>query len=86
MHVVLARVKSNIISGSYRQTSEEAEENDDAGEPLPPVTYQQARSAFIEFQTFLLQSHHSTESEPPYRLLGELETHGWQQCPEATFY
>ena len=63
---------SEDIIASIRQTTEDAEESDDAGDPLSPVTYKQARLAFMEFQSFLLRSHKDTE--PPYRLLCELET------------
>lgn len=46
---------SEEIIASMRQTSEEAEDSDDAGDSLPPVTYKQAHIAFMEFQSFLLR-------------------------------
>lgn len=59
------------IVSSVRQTSEEADENDDAGDPLPLATYERAYFALQELQPYLL---HSSPSENLYRLLGDLET------------
>ena len=56
------------IVSSVRQTSEEADENDDAGDPLPLVTYERAYFALQELQSYLL---HSSPSENLYR---DLET------------
>ena len=59
------------ILSSIRQTSEEVDESDDAGDPLPLVTYERAYFAFQELQLYLI---HSSPSENFYRLLGDLET------------
>ena len=58
------------IVSSIRQTSEETDETDDAGYPLPLVTYEQAYFAFQELRSYLI---HSSPSENLYRLLGDLE-------------
>ena len=59
------------IASSVRQTLKEADENDDAGDPLPLVTYGQAYFALQELRSYLL---HSSPSENLYRHLGDLET------------
>ena len=62
------------IVSSIRQTSEEAEEGDDAGDPLPPVTYTQAYAAFLDLQSYLLRSLQGEDTRRLYHLLGSLET------------
>ena len=59
------------IVSSVNITSEDVVENDDTGDPLPPVTYERAYSALQELRSYLL---HSSPSESLYRLLSDLET------------
>lgn len=59
---------SEDIVASFRQAPEES---DDAGDPLPIVSFKQAHSGFLALQSFLL---HSCGTEPPYSLLGELKS------------
>ena len=59
------------ILSSVRQTSEEVDETDDSGDPLPLVTYERAYFAFQVLRSYLI---HSSPSENLYRLLGDLET------------
>ena len=59
------------ILSSIRQTSEEVDETDDAGDPLPLVTYERAYFAFQELRSYPI---HSSPSETLYRLLGDLQT------------
>ena len=59
------------IVSSVNNTSEDVVENDDTGDPLPPVTYERAYSASQELRSYLL---HSSPSESLYRLLSDLET------------
>jgi hypothetical protein len=54
---------SEDIVASFTQAAEGAEESDDAGDPLPIVTFQQAHAGFLALQSFLL---HNKGTEPPY--------------------
>ena len=60
---------SEDIVASFGQA---AEDSDDAGDPLPIVSFKQAHSGFLALQSFLLHNNKGTET--PYRLLGELES------------
>ena len=62
------------IVSSVMQVSEEDEEGDDTGDPLPSVTYKQAYSAFQELRSYLLNSSKEKESESLYRLLSDMES------------
>ena len=62
------------IVSSVMQVSEEDEEGDDTGDPLPSVIYQQAYSAFQELRSYLLNSSQEKESESLYRLLSDMES------------
>ena len=62
------------IVSSIRQTSQECEEGDDAGDPLPPVTYTRVYAAFLDLQLYLLRSLQGEDTERLYHLLGSLKT------------
>ena len=49
------------IVSSVMQVSEEDEEGDDTGDPLPSVTYKQDYSAFQELRSYLLNSSQEKE-------------------------
>ena len=69
------------IVGSLMQNNVNGEESDDdTGDPLPTVTYQQACSAFSEIRSFLLHSK-SSENQSPYHLLNQLEAE-IQRCSD----
>lgn len=59
------------IIGSIIHTDIDEDEEDDLGDELPTVTYQEACSAFSTVRAYLL--HSSTNSEAPYSLLQTLE-------------
>ena len=62
------------IVSSIMQVSEEDEEGDDTGDPLPSVTYKQIYSAFQELRSYLLNYSQEKESESLHRLLSDMES------------
>ena len=64
-------VTSAKIVASLQNVEEEEDDNDDdVGDKLPTVTYSQAVSAFTIIKSYLL---HTSKTEAPYDLLGNLE-------------
>ena len=59
------------IIGSIIPTDIDEDEEDDLGDELPTVTYQEACSALLTVRAYLL--HSSTNSEAPYSLIQTLE-------------
>ena len=68
-------LSSAHIADSIRQSTEDAEDsNDDAGDPLPSVTFHQAHSGFLDMKAYLLCSCTESGIEPSYDQLEQLET------------
>ena len=68
-------LSSADIVDSIRQSTEDAEDgNDDAGDPLPSVTFHQTHSVFLDMKAYLLCSCTESGTEPPYDQLEQLET------------
>ena len=62
------------IVSSVMQVSEEHEEGDDTGDPLPSVTYKKAYSAFQVLRSYLFNSFQKKESESLYGVLSDMES------------
>ena len=60
----------DIVASIGESSTQTNESDDDMGEPLPIVSYQQAHSAFLTIQSYLMCSSDSGEH---YNLLGKLE-------------
>ena len=60
----------DIVTSITQQSSDTIESDDDTGDPLPAVTYQEAYSAFLKIRSFLLRSD---ERDKQYHLLNKLE-------------
>ena len=52
------------------EEEEDDDDDDDVGDELPTMTYSQALSVFTMIQSYLL---HTSKTEAPYDLLGNLE-------------
>ena len=65
---------ANIVA-SQGQSTEYAEDSDDnAGDPLPFVTFHQTHSGFLDMKTYLLCSCAENGTEPWYDQLEQFET------------
>ena len=74
-HLQCTMPSSADIVDSIKQSTEDAEDsNDDAGDPLPLVTFCQAHSGFLDMKAYLLCSCTESGTEPPYDQLEQLET------------
>ena len=68
-------LSSADIVDSLGQSTEDAEDtDDDAGDPLPRVTFHQAYSGFLDMKAYLLCSCAESGTEPQYDQLEQLET------------